>query len=86
MSLDSARAILADLIALPTVSADSNLQLIAYARQMLDAMFALGRELGCEEAWVGTEPNNAAARSLYESRSGLEEPRGEPFVMYLYKL
>lgn len=56
------------------------------ARQMLDAMFALGRELGCEEAWVGTEPNNAAARSLYESRSGLEEPRGEPFVMYLYKL
>lgn len=55
------------------------------ARRMLAAMFALGRELGCEEAWVGTEPDNVAARALYEN---LPESGGgaEGFVMYVYKL
>lgn len=55
------------------------------AQRMLDAMFALGREQGCEEAWVGTEPDNSAARALYESRG---EPHGlaEEFVMYAYEL
>ncbi|MCV3211738.1 GNAT family N-acetyltransferase [Mesorhizobium sp. YC-39] len=55
------------------------------ARKMLDAMFELGRENGCEEAWVGTEPDNVAARALYESR---KEAHGEAeeFVMYVYKL
>jgi ribosomal protein S18 acetylase RimI-like enzyme len=52
------------------------------ARRMLDAMLALGTRLGCEEAWVGTEPDNAPARRLYESY-GIE---AEPFVMYLVKL
>lgn len=55
------------------------------ARKLLDAMFALGREQGCGEAWVGTEPDNAAARALYERRG---EPHGpaEEFVMYAYGL
>ncbi|TPI37666.1 GNAT family N-acetyltransferase [Mesorhizobium sp. B3-1-9] len=55
------------------------------ARKMLDAMFALGREHGCEEAWVGTEPDNEPARALYETR---KEPHGkaEDFVMYVYRL
>jgi ribosomal protein S18 acetylase RimI-like enzyme len=52
------------------------------ARRMLDAMLALGKTLGCEEAWVGTEPDNGPARGLYESY-GVE---AEPFVMYLVKL
>ena len=52
------------------------------ARKMLDAMFMIGREQGCEEAWVGTEPGNVAARSLYESRGAV----AEPFVMYVYRL
>ena len=52
------------------------------ARQMMEALFALGRELGCEEAWVGTEPGNGPARRLYERFGAL----GEPFVMYLYEL
>lgn len=52
------------------------------ARKMLDAMFAIGREQGCEEAWVGTEPDNLAARALYESRDSV----AEPFVMYVYRL
>jgi len=55
------------------------------ARKMLDAMFDIGRENGCEEAWVGTEQDNVAARALYESR---KEPHGsaEDFVMYVYRL
>lgn len=55
------------------------------ASKMLDAMFEIGREHGCEEAWVGTEPDNEAARALYETR---KEPHGkaEDFVMYVYRL
>jgi ribosomal protein S18 acetylase RimI-like enzyme len=55
------------------------------ATRMLDAMFVLGREQGCKEAWIGTEPDNARARALYEARN---EPRApaENFVMYVYQL
>jgi aminoglycoside 6'-N-acetyltransferase I len=53
------------------------------AKKMLDAMFALGKARGCGEAWVGTEPDNIAARRLYASHGGGEE---EPFVMYVYDL
>ena len=52
------------------------------ARKILDAMFALGREQGCGEAWVGTEPDNFPARALSESRGSV----AEPFVMYVYRL
>jgi ribosomal protein S18 acetylase RimI-like enzyme len=55
------------------------------ARRMLDAMFTLGRENGCEEAWVGTEPDNVAARALYETRKEVHGP-AEEFVMYAYEL
>ncbi len=55
------------------------------ARRMLDAMVALGREQGCGEAWVGTEPDNVPARALYESRREAHGP-AETFVMYLYEL
>ena len=37
------------------------------ARAMIAAMLDWGRELGCGEVWVGTEPVNAAARALYAS-------------------
>ncbi|MBA1145294.1 GNAT family N-acetyltransferase [Mesorhizobium neociceri] len=55
------------------------------ARKMLDAMFAIGRENGCGEAWVGTEPDNVPARALYESRREVHGP-AEAFVMYVYEL
>ena len=51
-------------------------------RRLLDAMLSLGRNLGCREAWVGTEQDNDAARALYEPRS---EPV-ESFVMYVLRL
>jgi ribosomal protein S18 acetylase RimI-like enzyme len=51
-------------------------------RALLLALFARGRELGCEEAWLGTEPDNAAARRLYLAVGGEEEP----MVMYSFRL
>lgn len=51
-------------------------------RAMMDAIFALGRELGCAESWLGTEHDNLAARALYD-RHGVKP---EPFVMYLWEL
>lgn len=52
------------------------------AREMLDRMFAFGRSIGCEEAWLGTELDNLPARRLYESRGA----KPETFVMYVYQL
>lgn len=42
-------------------------------RQLLEALFERGRELGCQEAWLGTEQTNTAARRLYASAGGSEE-------------
>lgn len=58
------------------------LQRRGIARRMLDEMFELGVSLGCEEAWVGTEPDNLPAKRLYQSRGAM----GEPFVMFVYEL
>lgn len=57
------------------------------AREMLKRMFAHGKALGCEEVWLGMEPDNLPARKLYEALRG--EFDGEPaeeFVMYAYNL
>ena len=51
-------------------------------RLLLDAMLAHGRRIGCTEAWLGTEHDNAPARALYESAGA----RAEPFVLYAYPL
>jgi aminoglycoside 6'-N-acetyltransferase I len=37
------------------------------ARRLIEAMLDLGRSLGCEEWWVGTEADNVPARRLYET-------------------
>lgn len=59
----------------------------AYQRQglgkrLLETLLAHGRTLGCEEAWVATDPDNRAACGLYASAGGDEEP----FVMYTFTL
>jgi ribosomal protein S18 acetylase RimI-like enzyme len=41
--------------------------------QLVTAMLARGRALGCTEAWVGTEVDNIAARGLYERAGGSTE-------------
>ena len=35
------------------------------ARRLMEEMLDLGRGLGCEECWVGTEVDNEPARGLY---------------------
>jgi GNAT superfamily N-acetyltransferase len=42
------------------------------AKGVLSALLSLGRELGCTEAWVLTDEQNAAARALYQSVGGVE--------------
>jgi ribosomal protein S18 acetylase RimI-like enzyme len=38
---------------------------LGIARLMMDELFAWGRELGCVEAWLGTEADNEPAKALY---------------------
>jgi aminoglycoside 6'-N-acetyltransferase I len=53
------------------------------ARAMLDELFAWGRELGCEEAWLGTELDNDPANALYRGYRPVED---EAIQYYLFKL
>jgi aminoglycoside 6'-N-acetyltransferase I len=53
------------------------------ARVMLEGMFAWGRELGCTEAWLGTELDNDAANALYRRFSPTED---EAIQYYLFTL
>ena len=53
-------------------------------RQLLTALFARGRELGCREAWVLTSPANGAAVRLYESAGGTD--MADPPVMFTFRL
>ena len=51
-------------------------------RRLVEAMLDRGRALGCSEAWLGTEEDNAPARALYERTGGA----AEPFVLYSFQL
>jgi len=51
-------------------------------RRLLEALFALGRELGCREAWVLAETDNAGARRFYAAVGG----RPSPCTMYSFDL
>jgi ribosomal protein S18 acetylase RimI-like enzyme len=64
------------------VAVTPSLQRQGIADRLLEGAFALGRELGCVEAWLGTEPDNLAAKGLYERRS----LPAESIIMYVFKL
>lgn len=53
------------------------------ATAMLAELFAWGRELGCEEAWLGTETDNAAALALYRRHVPTEDETMQFFVFSL---
>ncbi|HEY4199648.1 MAG TPA: GNAT family N-acetyltransferase [Devosiaceae bacterium] len=53
------------------------------ARAMLTELFAWGRELGCEEAWLGTELDNVEANALYRSFAPAE---ADEIQFYLFKI
>lgn len=52
------------------------------AMRLLDELTAWGRSLGCDEAWVATEPDNVQARALYAGRGA----GAVDVVMYEYEL
>ncbi len=58
------------------------LQRRGIATKLLDAALALGKALGCEEAWLGTEDANGPARSFYESYG----VQAEMVAMYMFEL
>ena len=51
-------------------------------KQVLRLLLEEGRRLGCSEAWVGTEPDNAPARALYVALGGSDGIG--PFVGYAW--
>ena len=53
-------------------------------RQVMAAILAHGRALGCSEAWVGTEEMNAPARRLYRASGGVEDE--DRFITYTFDL
>jgi ribosomal protein S18 acetylase RimI-like enzyme len=53
------------------------------ASAMMEEMFAWGRELGCEDAWLGTELDNVEAKGLYEK---IKRGPGEKMVYYEFEL
>ena len=52
------------------------------ATRLMQAAFALGRTLGCRDAWLGTEVGNREARALYESLGH----QGEPVMIFNFRL
>lgn len=52
------------------------------ATRMVEAMFDWGRELGCREAWLGTELDNLEANGLYRKLGG----KAEHMHYYEFKL
>lgn len=52
------------------------------ARRLMETLLEHGRALGCVQAWVGTDHDNAAANRLYASVGGVPEP----FVLYAFDL
>jgi aminoglycoside 6'-N-acetyltransferase I len=53
------------------------------ARAMMNEMFRWGRELGCAEAWLGTELDNVEANGLYRGYNPAED---EAMQYYLFTL
>ena len=53
-------------------------------RRLMERLLDRGRELGCREAWLGTEPSNTAARRLYTAAGGVEAP--EDCVNFVFDL
>jgi ribosomal protein S18 acetylase RimI-like enzyme len=53
-------------------------------RQLIAAILARGRTLGCSEAWVATEASNTPAQRLYSAMGGVADAEG--FIMYTFDL
>ena len=56
---------------------------LGIARLMMDELFAWGRELGCTEAWLGTETDNEPAKALYRRYRPTEDETIQYFLFAL---
>jgi aminoglycoside 6'-N-acetyltransferase I len=56
---------------------------LGIARLMMDELFAWGRKLGCEEAWLGTETDNEPAKALYRRYAPKEDETIQYFLFDL---
>ena len=63
------------------MSNDGGIASVERALELMEALLDLGRSLGCEEAWVATEPDNGPARNLYAAHAEVEA-----VVMYAFDL
>ena len=54
------------------------------ASRLIRKLLTHARQLGCKQAWVPTETTNQAARALYRSLGGEEDP--EPTIVYNFSL
>lgn len=54
------------------------------AKAMIEKLLAIGREVGCHEAWVLTDRDNEAAMRLCKTTGGQEAPGDR--VMFTYDL
>ena len=52
------------------------------ATRLMAAALTLGKQLGCAEAWLGTEINNREAQAFYESLGR----KADPVLYYTFKL
>jgi aminoglycoside 6'-N-acetyltransferase I len=59
-------------------------QRLGLGQQLLRALFARARQLGCREAWVLTSPANGPAIRLYESVGGSD--MADAPVMFTFRL
>ena len=48
-------------------------QRMGIGRQLMQALLKMAREMGCRQAWVGTETDNEPAKALYKAVGGSEE-------------
>ena len=52
-------------------------------RTLVKHLWKHARELGCQEAWIGTEKSNIAAQKCYAGAGG--EPDVEPFIIFEFE-
>ena len=57
---------------------------LGLGREMLEVLLQRGRELGCVQAWVLTDPSNTAAHQLYQRSGG--RAAAEPSIMFEFPL
>jgi len=56
------------------LSVDEGARRRGVGRSLVEALAVLARERGCYAMWVGTEPDNEAARRTYARAGGRETP------------